>query len=254
MKINGVKAVYFSATGNTKKVMELFCKVFGEPAEYLDITNNKEYSCEIDKNSLAVIGVPSFGGRVPSIAAERLKNIKGDNTPVFILTTYGNRAYDDTLSELRSIVEKEGFIVAGSAAIVAKHSIVTDIAADRPDSKDIANIEKNVKKLKNKLINSDNILKLEHIPGNEKFRDFGGVPFSPQPTKQCVSCGICAEKCPVGAIGKDYKADSRKCIGCMRCVSVCPNGARVVSKLALKMMSIKLHKVCADIKENEFFI
>lgn len=149
MKINGVKAVYFSATGNTKKVIELFCKAFSERAEYLDITDNNEYSCEIDKDSLAVIGVPSFGGRVPSVAAERLKNIKGDNTPVFIYY-YGNRAYDDTLSELRSIVEKEGFIVAGAAAIVAKHSIVTDIAADRPDSEDIANIEKYAKDLKNK--------------------------------------------------------------------------------------------------------
>lgn len=254
MKINGVKAVYFSATGNTKKVIELFCKAFGEPAEYLDITNNTEYSCEIDKNSLTVIGVPSFGGRVPSIAAERLKNFKGDNTPVFILTTYGNRAYDDTLTELQSIVESNGFIVAGAAAIVAKHSIVTDIAADRPDRNDITNIEKYAKEFKNKLINSNDIINLESIPGNEKFRDFGGVPFSPQPTKQCVSCGICAEKCPVGAIGKEYVADSKKCIGCMRCVSVCPNGARVVSKLALKMVSIKLHKVCADRKENEFFI
>ena len=55
-----MKAIYFSATGNTKRVIELFCKAFGEPAEYLDVTDNEEYGCEIDKNTLAVIGVPSF--------------------------------------------------------------------------------------------------------------------------------------------------------------------------------------------------
>ena len=91
MKINGVKAIYFSATGNTKSVIELFCKAFDEPAEYLDVTDNEEYGCETDKNTLAVIGVPPFGGRVPAIAAERIKNIRGNNTPAFILTTYGNR-------------------------------------------------------------------------------------------------------------------------------------------------------------------
>ena len=254
MKINGVKAIYFSATGNTKRVIELFCKAFGEPAEYLDVTDNEEYGCEIDKITLAVIGVPSFGGRVPAIAAERIKNIRGNNTPAFILTTYGNRSYDDTLTELRSIAENNGFVVAGAASIVSRHSIVTDIAADRPDSKDIKEIKDYAKEFKNKLLNSHNIIGIKNIPGNEKFRDFGGVPFSPQPTKQCVSCGICAEKCPVGAIGKDYKADSKKCIACMRCVPVCPNGARAVSKLALKMVSLKLHKVCADRKENKLFI
>ena len=30
MKINGVKAIYFSATGNTKRVIELFCKAFAQ--------------------------------------------------------------------------------------------------------------------------------------------------------------------------------------------------------------------------------
>ncbi len=46
--------------------------------------------------------------------------------------------------------------------------------------------------------------------------------------KTCTQCGICAEKCPVGAIYKDedgvYKINEEKCISCFICVDACPFG------------------------------
>lgn len=41
----------------------------------------------------------------------------------------------------------------------------------------------------------------------------------------CISCGTCAENCPVGAIseGADkYVIDADQCISCGTCASVCP--------------------------------
>lgn len=41
----------------------------------------------------------------------------------------------------------------------------------------------------------------------------------------CVSCGTCAEQCPVSAIseGADkYVIDPDQCISCGSCASVCP--------------------------------
>lgn len=41
----------------------------------------------------------------------------------------------------------------------------------------------------------------------------------------CISCGTCAENCPVGAIseGADkYVIDADACISCGTCASVCP--------------------------------
>lgn len=44
----------------------------------------------------------------------------------------------------------------------------------------------------------------------------------------CVSCGSCAETCPVGAIREGdahYEVDADVCIDCGACEDACPTGA-----------------------------
>ena len=47
-------------------------------------------------------------------------------------------------------------------------------------------------------------------------------------TDKCISCGACAENCPVSCIrqGEDkYIINPEECIGCGTCAGVCPVGA-----------------------------
>ncbi len=44
----------------------------------------------------------------------------------------------------------------------------------------------------------------------------------------CVSCGTCADACPVSAISEgdgQYVIDAGTCIECGTCAGVCPTGA-----------------------------
>ena len=44
----------------------------------------------------------------------------------------------------------------------------------------------------------------------------------------CVSCGPCAEGCPVGAISQgdtQFNIDAEACISCGACSATCPAGA-----------------------------
>ena len=49
-------------------------------------------------------------------------------------------------------------------------------------------------------------------------------------TNECISCGACAEECPVNAISeKDgkYTINSEECIDCGACADICPVDAPV---------------------------
>ena len=44
---------------------------------------------------------------------------------------------------------------------------------------------------------------------------------------ECISCGACADGCPVGAIseGDIYSIDPDVCVDCGTCAEACPNEA-----------------------------
>ena len=45
--------------------------------------------------------------------------------------------------------------------------------------------------------------------------------------EECEACGLCIEKCPVGAISTNHRGVeiNGECKGCGICVQECPNGA-----------------------------
>ena len=105
--------ISFSPTGGTTKVSEMLADGLGEEIVCVDLTDpnlalDLLKKCE---NDTVVISVPSYGGRVPITAVDRISKLKGNGARSVIVCVYGNRAYEDTLVELLDRVNDAGFKV-----------------------------------------------------------------------------------------------------------------------------------------------
>ena len=128
----------FSPTGGTEKAAGIVASEWSTSVETIDLTNpSVDFSiCGIEAEDLVLIALPSYGGRVPGLAAERLAQIRGNGAKCVLLCVYGNRAYEDTLLEMADIAKKDGFTVAAAISAVAEHSIMHQFASGRPDRED----------------------------------------------------------------------------------------------------------------------
>ena len=248
--------IVFSPTGGTKKVADYLTGALEGAVTTVDLTDSKQdfHAISLTKEDVAVISVPSYGGRVPAVAVERLVMVHGNGARAILVCVYGNRAYEDTLVELEDTAKRAGFQVIGAVAAIAEHSIARQFAAGRPDALDAAQLSDFAKQIQHKLSGADS--SEPAIPGNRPYKKSGGVGMVPKATKECTNCGICAEKCPVQAINRENpkKVDEKTCISCMRCVSVCPQGARKLNPILLSAAGLMLKKVCSERKECELFL
>lgn len=254
MKLYGI---IFSPTGGTKKVADIIMDRFRSEHFMIDLTDRfTDFSAySFDKEDVCIVAVPSYGGRIPAIAGERLKMMKGNQAKTVLVTVYGNRAYDDTMLELCDTLTEAGFCPVAAIAAVAEHSIMRQFAAGRPDEKDRRELVDFTDKIKRGIRNGS-LTDTPLVPGNRPYRSFDGVPMKPRSGKSCTKCGVCAEKCPTGAIPMDLPMSTNhdKCITCMRCIEVCLQKNRSISRLLAAAGAQKLKKACKERKGNELFI
>lgn len=251
-----VYEIYFSPTGGTKKVSGILTGALVDQAIPVNLTESDPDFCKVhmQADDIAIISVPSFGGRVPAVAAKRLSALQANGARAIIVCVYGNRAYEDTLIELRDLCSQIGFCVIAAVSAVAEHSIARQFASGRPDQQDTKQLLEFAETIKKK-ISSKNTEEPD-IPGNRPYKKTGGAGLVPKPSRDCVKCGVCAKECPVLAIDlhDPKKVNGNLCISCMRCISVCPSGARKVNAVALSAVGLALKKVCADRKDCELFV
>ena len=243
--------IVFSPTGGTEKVAHIIGRQWSENTIKIDLSDPKaDFSgYTINEEDRVLVAMPSFGGRAPAAAIERLRKIAGNGGKCTLVCVYGNRAYEDTLAEMEDAAKECGFRVVAAVAAVAQHSILPQYAAGRPDASDKKQLEQFAEQIAGK---TEAVVS---IPGNRPYKKAGGAGLVPKVGKSCTKCGLCAESCPVQAIDAGrFKADSKKCISCMRCVKQCPEKARKVNGAMVSIAAMAIKKACSVRKENKLYI
>lgn len=251
---NMIELYYFSPTGGTKKAGEIFCEGISSNVKTVDL-GLRDKAMEEPESELVVIAVPVFGGRIPAIVAEKLKEIEESGKKAVTLVVYGNRAYEDALLELNNTVTERGFRVIASAALVAQHSIASEVGKGRPDDQDRKSILEFAGKVLDKMENgAESPVK---VPGNYPYKNGMSMAVTPISKPNCNQCGKCASVCPTGAIRLEDAAvvtSPEKCILCMACVATCPEHARILPPPLQEKMEQMLGALKAVRRENEYFL
>ena len=208
-----------------------------------------------DKSDItpAVFVTPVYSGHMPGAAKERFKNIKAKgNQPAILVAVYGNRAFEQALTDLETFIKERGYTPVSAAAFVCEHSYSTPetpIAAGRPDISDLQEAEQLGYAVKTKLLMGD-LSPNDPIP-EEQAKSFmaavaaarteaanlGKKPVPQYHGRKCTRCEACVAACPMGAIGEDHTLDSSRCIVCCACVKVCPTGARTFRSPLAKVLA-----------------
>lgn len=255
MTVNEARLIYFSPTHTSKQVGEAIVRGTGmENVVSMNLTLQEPEDMEIPVSALTIIVVPVYGGHVSPLAMERLKGVRGVDTPTVLVVVYGNRAYEKALMELDAFALPHGFKVIAGATFIGEHSYSTDkcpIADGRPNDSDLTMASDFGKKIMEKIQSAASFESLYPVdvraikrpsqPFFPLFRFFGkviklrksGVPLPKTPwvddESLCTHCSICAAHCPTHAIAKgdEVHTNADLCIKCCSCVKVCKQRARV---------------------------
>lgn len=266
MDIYSAKLIYFSPTKTTRRVIEGISQGLQVISlEHVDLTLS---DAEIQKlpvfcDDLAVIGAPVYGGRLPSAATSRLRKLKGNGAPAVIVVVYGNRAYEDSLLELRDVALEAGFKPIAAGAFIGEHSYSTNstpIAAGRPDVEDLGKAKAFGKMVREKMINNralDQLVPLQ-VPGDFPYKEPRMLSdISPAIQEVlCIRCKQCTSFCPTAAINMDDPTltDKSICIRCCACVKSCPVGAKTMDDPRIKQGAEQLSVNCAVRKDSEIYL
>ena len=227
MKIN---TAYFSATNTTQTITKDIAEAISEDISFFNLIKNPiKEDLQIPSDEVLLVGMPVYAGRIPGIAVDSLKHLKGSHTPTILVAVYGNREFDDALVEMQDILEANGFFVMAAGAFIAQHSIFPLTAKGRPDKSDLVKINMFALRCKNRIEqgfseNEESVC----LPGNRPYKIPGNIPLKVKTSKKCTECGACINACPVQAIPVDnpHITDYSKCIHCGRCITVCAAHAR----------------------------
>lgn len=282
MTINQIFKIYFSPTGTTEKVVSAMTDALAEKlglkeqVYVYDFTqpDGRTYFPELGEDDLVVFGMPTYAGRLPNLMLPYLKEfVKGNGALAIPVVAFGNRYFDNSLIELRDILEANGFRTIAAAACSCEHSFSYELGAGRPDEEDLAQIGAFAGRIVSKLVEIEKQyteaapVQVPGIPADQNHggyyqpRDRHGVSIDIRKVKpltdmeKCTQCGLCAEICPMGAIDpQDVSQVPGICVKCGACEKKCPAQAKYYEDAGYLYHKTELEEMYARRADNAFFL
>jgi ferredoxin len=238
--MNNIALFYFSGTGNTENVSELFKEYFTSyRVDLIRIENILNNVSQVDMAKYEIIGIgfPSYGFNAPKIVDDFVKQLKTvSNKKCFLFLTCAGPCYlnDVAFFGIKRILVRKNYEIIYEKVICMPSNI--GLRYDKELLKRIFDAEEKIVRrmtsdISNKIINIRNDRFLPYM-----FRwllylvdriGLKTVPLDFYAGKECNQCLKCVQICPrhnISLMDKNIKF-GLNCEACYRCVYSCPQKA-----------------------------
>lgn len=227
---------YFSGTGNTQKIVDLYAYIFAKQYDddVIVCRMEDEFKYDINDFDLLGFGYPVHAFNAPSIALQFCKKLPrlSKTKPAFIVNTSGEPLKLNNISSLKltSILKKRNITVNNEYHYCMPYNMIFrhgDEMAYRMWSTAQLLSPLDIKEIENgKASHLERVFSGRFIAWVMRCEHWGGRLNGKQykVSEQCVSCNKCVNICPTNNITiKDGKMKfGGKCLMCMRCAHLCP--------------------------------
>lgn len=232
--------IYFTGTGNSQYVLEVFLKKYDKTAHICTLTD-KDITHYIRNSEEIIFSYPVQFSNIPKILKDFVDKNYGlwQKKHIFVIATMGLFSGDGA-GILARRLQKYGAQIEGGLHLKMPDSIADERALKRSLERNKAlvraaeqKIDKAVKKLKCGDPPQEGIGFLSYMAGllgqrlyfyhkTQRYSDRLKID-----TQKCVGCGKCATQCPTQNIHIEQNTAkaSNQCTMCYRCVNLCPQQA-----------------------------
>lgn len=231
---------FFSGTGNTKWVADVFKKCFKKNGIDLELLNIERIEdIKLRQIDFLIVGSPVYAKVEPKIVDDFLNKLPNTlkHLKTIVYVTQGGKS-----SSAPSIIAKKLKIKGYNVLIQESIKMINNYyfrLGKEPNVNDcekiLNNAEYKVKNIvedfinKNKFKKQSSLVRMEidKIYGNFFTRMIPKISKNITATSECTKCGVCLINCPKSNITfEDGKAVFHsKCMLCLRCLYICPINA-----------------------------
>jgi len=222
--------LYFSATGNSKYVANRIAEATGEVIiSIVECCKQDNYTFR-DKR-IGIIS-PTYDWALPSITREFLKKAKLEGNYIYYVATYGTTP--GASSEFARKYLGREVDAYYSVRMPDTWTPMFDLSTPEKVAEFCRTTEYDIDTLLRHLENDDrgqfmmNRIPEAFVSAAYPFYELNRRTKNLHVNEACVGCGLCAKKCPVGAIEIKNKKPvwvKDKCVMCLGCLHRCPKFA-----------------------------
>jgi ferredoxin/menaquinone-dependent protoporphyrinogen IX oxidase len=257
--------IFFSATGNTRKVADVIEKKLSEfnvSVTQFDISSPQDRNRSISFSDYDAVffGFPIYSLRAPRVCREWLLRQNGESKRCSVFFTYGGFGKEPAHYYIKELLEERNFSLVSTAEFLGAHTFNYSgwqAAQGRPDPSDLKIAEEyTIKTLER--FRADDLITVtdfekppfppEQLDEAEKYRFHLITQLPTRDGKECCLCMQCEELCPTGSMDAvKGVVNPESCIACFRCIASCPEGVLHTNDIANSWENkLKMHNTTKE--------